>query len=62
MGGFEFTPFDQGTYSSHLRSPSILDDDVCVAELTAVVFYQALDTTVKWFVENYDNARTGKKA
>jgi len=25
-------------------------------------FDQALDTTVKWFVENYDGARTGKKA
>jgi len=24
-------------------------------------FDQALDTTVKWFIENYDNARTGKK-
>jgi len=24
-------------------------------------FAEALDTTVKWFVENYDNARTGKK-
>jgi len=25
-------------------------------------FDLALDTTVKWFVENYDNARTGNKA
>jgi len=25
-------------------------------------FNQALDTTVKWFVENYNNARTGKEA
>jgi len=25
-------------------------------------FAQALDVTVKWFVENYETARTGKKA
>jgi len=25
-------------------------------------FEQALDISVKWFIENYDTARTGKKA
>jgi GDP-L-fucose synthase len=52
IGGFEFTPFDKGTRP--VRVPATLALADC-DRLTA------LNDTVKWFVQNYNNARTGKK-
>jgi GDP-L-fucose synthase len=47
MGGFEFTPFDKGA--------------ICVSFTVYIVLSPsiALDITVKWFLANYESARTG---
>lgn len=49
MGGFEFTPFEKGASATQLRTRLLMP----------VVCRAALDETVKWFLANYDNARTG---
>ena len=45
-GGFQFTPFEEGRASCDLVDRLL----ICLP---------ALNTTVKWFVENYQNARIG---
>lgn len=52
IGEFQFTPFEQGTFLC-----LVVVDGMC-ANVWGCLFV-ALDTTVKWFVENYDVARTG---
>jgi GDP-L-fucose synthase len=51
MGGFEFTPFQTGAHFSVL-----IDFFFHLMHRTV-----ALETSVKWFVENYDVARTAMK-
>lgn len=53
VGGFEFTPFEQGPFCFFVLFFNGLLMFVCST---------ALDETVKWFLDNYDHARTGKKA
>ena len=48
IGEFQFTPFEEGT-SSFMGAYWLL----------MVVWCSALDTTVNWFIENYEEARTG---
>lgn len=48
IGDFKFTPFEQGNVALHKRGLVILK------------LMLALDETVKWFLENFDTARTGK--
>ena len=50
IGGFQFTPFDQGIFTFFMLCPS--------RKLTMLI--SALDETVKWFAANYNTARTGK--
>ena len=50
IGGFQFTPFELGT-----------EYNCCWLCLLANGCFSALDTTVKWFLENYETARTGMK-
>lgn len=49
MGGFEFTPFTEGAFWFPCSRCVVCSDALSVA----------LDLTVKWFLENYDTARTG---
>ena len=52
MGGFEFTPFDKGGFHIYFGAPFLTYDAL-------ILLYTALDITVKWFLENYHNARIG---
>lgn len=59
---FEFTPFDQGKQS--LLPFLVGDRGVCRVRLGLTRWRwscAALDESVKWFLENYDTARTGIK-
>jgi len=46
IGGFQFTPFEQGKRLCHFQVPE-------------PHYSSALDITVDWFLKNYDAARTG---
>ena len=46
--GFQFTPFEQGESPFMMRRGRESDR------------YEALGETVQWFLQNYENARTGK--
>lgn len=50
MGGFEFTPFDEGEFAPLLPWLNV----TYLGDHNA-----ALSTTVQWFLDNYDTARTG---
>ena len=54
MGGFQFTPFEQGAsyFAVRARSPDLK---------YSLSSYVALNESVQWLVDNYDNARTGKR-
>lgn len=51
MGGFEFTPFEQGTFIDRWKK----QDPFLIYDCSI-----ALDETAQWFLQNYEKARIGK--
>jgi GDP-L-fucose synthase len=49
IGGFQFTPFEEGMAMLYW----------CVVAIDSPLYCLALDETVKWFIENYETSRTG---